>query len=291
MSSTSDWLSSFRDDKDVYDSSFPRIKAKKISITAGKGGVGKTSITVKLARELARQNKKVLVIDCDYNLSNTAIKLGLPVDNTFYYLLTAQKDFSECLYKEGDFHLLSACNGSLELFDSQLKFEEIIIDIIHAHEHEYDYIFLDCPAGLNKESLILNAYSDFRFVIVTPDRSSITDSYSLIKILANKFNINENHLIVNMYTGSNQYSKIVKTISETAENFLNCRTRVLGGIRKASVNIGDFDEFFFKSGNSDLHEDIVQLISKITESSNKPQMFLENSILQKSFGGQEVQIY
>lgn len=291
MNNASDWLSSFRDDKADSNNLFPRIKAQKISITAGKGGVGKTSITVKLARDISAQGKKVLVIDCDYNLSNTAIKLGLPIDNTFYYLLTAQKDFVDCLYKEDSFHLLSACNGSLELFDSQLKFEEIIIDIINAHEHEYDYIFLDCPAGLNKESLILNAYSDSRYIVVTPDRSSITDSYSLIKLLANKYNIYENDLIVNMYSGANQYSKIVKTISETAENFLNCRTRVLGGIRKASVDIGDFDSFFLKPGKSNLHQDMAKLISKITDSSNTSQLVMENAILHSSNGGQEVQIY
>lgn len=291
MSSTSDWLSSFRQDEKNLLNDFSSTKAKKISITAGKGGVGKTSLTVKIARELAEKGNRVLVIDCDYNLSNTAIKLGLPIDNTFYNLLTAEKEFDECLYKEGNFHLLSACNGSIDLFEAKLKLEEIIIDIINAHEDKYDYVLLDCPAGLNRESLVLNAYSDHRFVIITPDRSSITDSYSLIKLLATKYNVKENHLIVNMINNQNQFSRIVKTISETAENFLNCRTKVLGGVRKAPAGVEDFDQFLFKTGKSDLHEDITKLIDKITDSSNKPSVLWRDQRSQNEPKGQEVQFF
>jgi flagellar biosynthesis protein FlhG len=264
MSKTSDWLLSFK--KDVR-SEFPLSSGfcQKISITGGKGGVGKTSIAVKTARTLASQGHKVLLIDCDTNLSNTSIKLNLPLNNTFWKLLSAEKNFEDCLYREGNFHLLAACNGSLDLFESKLNLDEIIIDIINSHEDEYDYILLDCPAGLSRESLTLNAYCDHRFLVVTPDKSSITDSYSLVKILFQKFGIKENHLIVNMMTSQSQYQRVCKTLSETIENFIGARTYILGGVQKAQVNQESFDTFFLANANNEIHEEFFKMTKNFTD--------------------------
>jgi flagellar biosynthesis protein FlhG len=271
MEKTSEWLNSFNTNHQNGISTLVSTRKKnqkvttKISITGGKGGVGKTSVSLKLAKELASQGQKVLLIDCDYNLSNTAIKLGLPINNTFYSLVSAEKSFSECLYREDNFHLLSACNGSIDLFDASFRMEEIIIDIMTAHEEEYDYILLDCPAGLSRESLTLNAYCDKRIVIVTPDRASITDSYSLMKVLNKKFGVDENHLLVNMVHSKKQYEKVVKTLSETVENYLGCRTKILGGVRKLNVLASQFDECFLASGKNDLHQNFIKITKKLTD--------------------------
>ena len=201
MHKTTEWLLSFSSEKNNKSSA--RSLATdgfkpccKVSITGGKGGVGKTSIALKTAQELAKSGYRTLLIDCDSNLSNTAIKLGLPLDNKFEKLLSAEASFEEVIIQQGNFHLLPACNGSDEVFESKINFDEIIIDIIASHEHEYDYILLDCPAGLSREALTLNAYCDHRWVVVTPDKSSITDSYSLIKLLNSRFGVKENHLLV-----------------------------------------------------------------------------------------------
>jgi flagellar biosynthesis protein FlhG len=269
MEKTSKWLQSFNSECTVTDQlNHPLVnhKAKKISITGGKGGVGKTSFSLKFAKELSYAGKRVLLIDCDYNLSNTAIRLGLPLSNrNFYSLLTAQKSFEDCLHKEDNFHLLSACNGDLDLFESELKLEDLIIDIINEHDSEYDFILLDCPAGLSKESLTLNAYCDERIFVVTPDKASITDSYSLMKILSNKYNIRENHLIVNMYSHQKQFRRVVSTISETAENFLGCRTHVLGGIAKIDVEYSRFDTFFLSNRDSQFQKRFLKVVGKYTD--------------------------
>lgn len=278
MEKTSEWLNSFsssyRDQISalVSERKSKDKKSQTISITGGKGGVGKTSISLKLARELAATNAKVLLIDCDYNLANTAIKLGLPIDNTFYSLVTAQKNFDECLHKEGKFHLLSACNGSVELFDTNFKFEELIIDIISSHEAEYDYILLDCPAGLSREALTLNAYCDHRVVVVTPDRASITDSYSLIKVLNKKFGVRENHLMVNMLSTTQQFERVVKTLSETIENYLGCRTKILGGLRRLDVKASQFDQYFLSAGKNIHHKTFLKAVKKLSEELSRPKI-------------------
>ena len=170
-------------------------RAVTISVTSGKGGVGKTSAAIKSARILSDWGFKVLLVDCDYNLSNTSVKLGVPLNNNFQDYLNSIKNFDQCLYKHGQFHLFSGCNGNFDLFENKLELEKIIIDILVNQEAVYDFIILDSPAGLLKETLVLNAYCDHRFVVVTPDKSSITDSYSLMKILSGKFGVDRKSVV------------------------------------------------------------------------------------------------
>ena len=263
LTSTQRWLLANNRFADLARSN---CKAQTISITSGKGGVGKTSVAIKMAQMLVRHGHKVLLIDCDYNLSNTVVKLGLPISNTFYSLVTAQSEFSDCLYRDGNFHLLAGCNGNLDLFDNGLELDRLIIDIIAEHEADYDYILLDCPAGISKATLTLNAYSDYRFVVVTPDKSSITDSYSLIKILNTKYGINTNHLLINKVSSDRQYQRIVKTLSETIEHFLGCQIKVLGGVGKSDKAVDLFD-MELNDDKSEIHRDFIKVIKRFSEES------------------------
>ncbi len=263
-----EWLHSQNKYELGSDSAFEIKKSKKaktISVTSGKGGVGKTSLSLKCAQNLAKKGYRTLLIDCDYNLSNTVIKLGLPLNNDFYSLISAKKDFDECIHKMGNFHLLSACNGSLDLFDKGESLDSFIIDIINSHENDYDYIVLDCAAGVGKETLNLNAYCDYRFVVVTPDKSSITDSYSLIKILKNKFGVTRNHLLINKVSSNQQFKKMVKTLSETVENFLSSRLSVLGGVEYISSSVDQFDKIINESEKNSFSKNIDKVIHKFTE--------------------------
>lgn len=272
MHKTSEWLQSFTS-QEARKSQVRNQENRaciKISVTGGKGGVGKTSIALKAAVEFARSGYRTLLIDCDSNLSNTTIKLGLPVDNKFEKLLAAEASFEECLIQRGNFHLLPACNGSLSLFESRLNFAEIISDIIVSHEDEYDYILLDCPAGLGREALALNAVCDHRFVVVTPDRASITDSYSLIKLLNQRFKVNHNHLLVNMHQGERQYLRVINTLSETIRNFLGIDTQILGGIPKFNVSAEGFDTFFLSEEKSDWNKNFIKILYGFTEKAGGP---------------------
>ena len=260
-SNPGDWLVS----QNKYQTKKRGFKAKTISVTAGKGGVGKTSIAVKMAKIMSQEGYKVLLLDCDTNLSNTVVKLGLPINNYFYDLISARRDFNDCLHIDGNLHLLAGCNGNIELFNKNLEFDRIIIDIIASHEQEYDYIILDCPAGITKETLTLNAYSDFRFVIVTPDKSSVTDSYSLIKILNLEFGVSDNHLLLNKISSGPQYQRMVKTLSETVETFLKCRLHILGGIKNEEVPVDQFDTVLLHRENSSLHRNFVKIVKKFTD--------------------------
>jgi flagellar biosynthesis protein FlhG len=240
-------------------------KAYTISIASGKGGVGKTSVTLKLAATLSKENYKVLVIDCDYNLSNTAVKLGLPVNDNFSEFLAGNKNFEESVVQYEGFDLFTGVNGDPDIWNKDIFFDKMIISLLSNIERKYDFIFLDSPAGLSKEALTLNAYCDYRFIVVNPDRSSITDSYSLMKILNMKYGVNENHLIVNKTSSDVQYKKITKVLSETVENFLKARLSILGSIKREDIAVDQFDKLLLQGEKNSLSESFYNMAQKFSE--------------------------
>ena len=260
-----EWLISQNRYQDIKERKLFSKKAYTIALTSGKGGVGKTSIAVKMSKMLADWGYKTLLIDCDYNLSNTILKLGIPFNNDFLKYVNNEKPLDECIYKDRNFHLLSGCNGNLELSNKKISFQELIINILHKKEGSYDFIFLDCPAGISNENLIINAYCDYRFVVVVPDKSSITDSYSLIKILYMKHGISKNHILINKILHKEQFNKLVKGLSETVQNFLNCRLNILGGIVREKNSDELFDDNFFYTEKSRLHKNFCNVLKKFTD--------------------------
>lgn len=249
------------------DSTPPKSSARTIAITSGKGGVGKTSIAVKFSKILATMDKKVLLIDCDYNLSNTAIKLGLPITDSFASLINSdnEMDFDDCIHIDGNLHVLSACNGNLDILENKSDISAKVISYIMSKEKDYDYILLDCPAGIDRGAMSLNSYCDHRFVVVTPDKSSITDSYSLIKVLSKKYGVKENHLFVNKVRGTKDYRRVVKVISETVDDFLGVRVQVLGGLPLENISSSDFDKLVVGEENSSFHKSFYKLVGRFTE--------------------------
>lgn len=265
------WLMSHRsdtlDELNSVNNTHNTRNTRVIAIASGKGGVGKTTVSLSMSKALAKTGAKVLLIDCDYNLSNTAVKLGLPLNDNFYSLLSLEKSFEECIYKNGNLHLLSGCNGNADIFDSSFEHDKFIIDIINEHKSDYDYIILDCPAGLNRDNVNLAAYADYRFMIVNPDKSSLTDTYALIKILKQKYSVNQNHLIVNRVSSQIQFQKVVKSLSETVSSFLNGRVKVLGAIGAVSLAMDEFDKNLRNEENSSIEKYLSKIITKFTDES------------------------
>ncbi|MCB9061183.1 MAG: AAA family ATPase [Halobacteriovoraceae bacterium] len=271
-SRASQWLISHKGDefKNVRDT-------KTICVTSGKGGVGKTSIALKTAFQLSAWGHKTLLIDCDFNLSNALVKIGKSINNHFALLLTGEKDFSECVVTQNNVDILSGCNGSLELFDNKFEYDKSIINIINTYGNKYDFIILDSPAGIDRINLNLNAYSDYRFVVVTPDRSSLTDSYSLIKILKNKYGIISNHLLVNKCESENQYKRVAFSMADTVDSFLSSELKILGSIEKYFGSIDKFDQLILNGKNNPIHKSVIKILKKFTEEVLGRSFYLPNT--------------
>lgn len=239
----SNWLNSFHYKK--------LNKCITLSVSSGKGGVGKTSISLRLARELSESGYKVLVVDCDYNLSNTSIKLDLNLSSGFADYLTQNAEYQKYLVRVKDFWLISSSNGDEKVFDLGSKANLKIMKMITEAEKDFDFIILDCPAGIQKDVMSLIAMAQFQLVIVNPDRSSITDAYSVIKILNQRYQTSNICFLANKTQSDDQDHWVKSSLGSTCLKFLGLKIDYLGSIPYALASPNRFDhEFVFGEKNT-----------------------------------------
>ncbi len=172
---------------------------KIIAIASGKGGVGKTTVAANLSAALAQTGKKVLVIDTDIGLRNLDIVLG--VQSVIVYDVTdvydGKIDLEDACYhfdSYGELYFLPAS----QTIDKEDLNEEKFYDMVRKAKDRYDFVVLDCPAGI--ETGLKNAIrsADVTITVVTPDFASIRDADRML-LIAEQFGVKENYVIINKF--------------------------------------------------------------------------------------------
>jgi len=200
-------------------------------VSSGKGGVGKTSFTVNMALALARKQQRVLVIDADLGLANVDVLFGLHVERTIRDLLEDGSDPMESvLYLEPNLGVLPASSGVPEMVnldpDDQLRMEGILQDI----SRHFDYVFLDTAAGIGPSVLWFNHFADHNFIVLSPDPTSITDAYALIKVLSRDYQREDFFLILNLVTNEGEGRRTYDNVARVVKQFLKLSPQYFGAI-------------------------------------------------------------
>ncbi|MGQ9846486.1 MAG: AAA family ATPase, partial [Bacteroidales bacterium] len=174
---------------------FPRV----ISVTSGKGGVGKTNIVANLAYAFIQLGKSVLVIDGDLGLSNIDVLLGLSPRFTIRHFFNGEKTLSEILIKgPGGMTILPASSGVSELVHLDERQKLILLNEIDLFCEDIDFILIDTGAGISSNVLYFNLMAQESIVIATAEPTSITDAYALIKVLSKQYDKKSFQLLVNL---------------------------------------------------------------------------------------------
>lgn len=250
------WLDSFRS---------KNKSAQVFAVCSGKGGVGKTSIALRVAKMFAESSKKVLLIDCDFNLSNTSIKLGLTLRDNFLKVIKNPESLLAHVEKLHGFDILPGCNGDVEVLESRHMITKSVVNILGMYSHYYDIIILDAPAGASKDALNLITLADYRIFIITPEPSSITDGYSLFKLSTEHYGCSNNLLIVNRYQDEKQWLRVKNIMLETTKKFTNDSFHFLGAIPELKINHSDFDRYFVESADFSLQEPFSNIKKNLNE--------------------------
>ncbi len=169
-----------------------------IAITSGKGGTGKTFISLNIAYAIARNNKKVLLVDLDANLSNINIMLNKTREKNMYHFFNGENSLDEIVYKyDNNLHFLFGDSGRTDhpqLIESKVN---TLFDSLWEISSEYDYILLDTAAGAGEDVLSILNQSDARVIVTTPEPTAVMDAYAILKLLSNKHINNLKFLLVN----------------------------------------------------------------------------------------------
>lgn len=241
-------------------------RAEVITVTSGKGGVGKSNFVVNLAISLQRKGKRVLIFDADLGMGNDDVLMGLfPQYNIFDTIFTNMSIKDIIIEGPEGINLIPAGSGLNKAMQLKPEEREKFLKKLDVLD-DYDYILMDTGAGVNKDVLAFIKASERLIVITTPEPTSITDAYSLIKA-ADYFKLKSSaDIIVNK---SFSYKEALDTFSKlhrTIEKFLNIEVNYLGAIsddKKLVMSVRAQKPFVISYPNCEASKDIDNISNKI----------------------------
>ena len=192
-----------------------------LSVTSGKGGVGKTNVVANLAFAFTQMSKRVLVLDADLGLANIDILLGLTPRYTIEHFLNREKHFSDILVRgPGGMSVMPASSGVLDLVDLNKSQKLFLLNEIDLIAESIDILLIDTGAGISSNVMYFNMAAQESIVVATPEPTSITDAYALIKVLSTKFGKKDFMILVNLARHAQEAKEVYQTISQVADRFL-----------------------------------------------------------------------
>ena len=192
------------------------------TITSGKGGVGKTNLSINIAIALSQMRKKVLLFDADVHLGNVDLFLGIHADYTITDIVQGKKGIDEVIFKgPGGIDILPASSAVIDLLEAEGKIARKLNEAFAKSKKEYDYMIVDSGAGLSQTVLPFVLGADKVGIVVTSDPASIADAYGMIKIVK-KFNDSIPVLLIpNRVENRKEGESIFRKMKLMVERFLD----------------------------------------------------------------------
>jgi len=193
-----------------------------IGVASGKGGVGKTSLSVNLAVSLVKRGHKVMLFDADLGLANAQIALGCPTEFNFSHVLSGEKTLSEVIVttREG-VRLVPGASGMQEMASLDTQASVGIVAAFSSLEEPIDYLIVDVAAGLSSPVLTFMQATQRRFIVVKDEPSSIADAYGTIKVLMTDYALDEIYLIPNMVDSQKAGQNLHRRVNDVCRRFLD----------------------------------------------------------------------
>lgn len=216
-------------------------KLRCLAVGSGKGGVGKTMISVGLATSLASKGYKVLLFDADLGLANVDLQIGVDPVFTLQDVLYGDCSLERAVISvPGGPDVLAAASGIQEMVTMSAGRRDLLVDQLISFSARYDYLIVDTEAGIGPGAVAFLRSMPQVFVVVANEPTSVMDAYSLIKILKNGCGgpVPEIQLIVNMVRSLGEGRQLAERLNQTVERFLNARLN-LAGIVLHDYVVGD----------------------------------------------------
>jgi flagellar biosynthesis protein FlhG len=202
-----------------------------IAVTSGKGGVGKTNIVANLGYAFTRLGKKVLILDADLGLGNLDVLLGLAPKYNLSHVIMGQKSINDIIVEgPGNMLILPASSGIQELTQLTQEQKVQILSELDQVIDTVDIFLIDTAAGISSNVMDFNVTAHEIIVVVSPEPTSITDAYALMKVLSVKYAEKCCKIIVNLAGTSQQGKEVFRQLNMVTERFLDMTIDYLGSV-------------------------------------------------------------
>jgi flagellar biosynthesis protein FlhG len=207
-------------------------KTRIIAVASGKGGVGKTNLSVNLAIAYAKMGKKVIVMDADLGLANVNVMLNMIPKFNLYHVIRKQKTMREIILDtEYGIQIVAGASGFSKIANLSDEERRSFISELYTLP-QVDIIIIDTAAGVSDNVLGFVAAADDAIIVTTPEPTAITDAYGIIKIIATEIdNLNIGlKLVVNRVKTVTEGRRVAERIINISGQFLNLKVEYLGCI-------------------------------------------------------------
>ena len=200
-----------------------RRKTRIIAITSGKGGVGKSSISVNLGLAMVRAGKRVLLFEADLGLANINVLMGIIPKYNLYHLVRDRKKLEDIIIHTPEgLDIIPGASGYSSLANLSNREREQIIEEFENLSH-YDIILIDTGAGISSSVVDFTLPADDIIIVTTPEPTSITDAYGIIKSIILIEPKKKIKLLVNRVSSSLEGRKVAERLISICDQFLNYR--------------------------------------------------------------------
>jgi flagellar biosynthesis protein FlhG len=207
----------------------PARCAPVLTFSSGKGGVGKSCMSAHLGTLLARSGLRVMLVDGDFGLANLDILLGVQPAATLEQVLSGDAKLQDAIVGvEPNLWLVPAASGIMDVRQSDFLTRQKIARLFDDCPWEMDLIIMDVGAGIQSNVLSLHSPAFKSVIVLTPEPTSLTDAYGLIKTLSRNTAVAEFHVLVNQVTDAREAKATFQRLKDVADRFIDVRIEYLG---------------------------------------------------------------
>jgi len=204
-------------------------QAQILVVTSGKGGVGKTSLSVNLATELAARGRRVMFVDADLGLANAHILMGIKPSHSLTDYLDGKADLADILSTGPcGLKLISGGQGVKEMANIDQEGRTRILDAIYDLRGYCDLVIIDTGAGVSKTVTDFVAVADQTLVVTNANFAAIANAYGIVKVMVLEGYKKPFHLIVNRVRSTEEARQVYQKLKDCTEKFLECQLNYLG---------------------------------------------------------------
>ncbi|WP_227767214.1 MinD/ParA family protein [Zhaonella formicivorans] len=248
----------------------PRI----IAVASGKGGVGKTNLVVNLAIALVEMGQRVVIFDADLGLANVDVLVGVVPKYNLYDVLQGTKTISEIIVTgPAGVRIVPGGSGIQDLANLDYYQRERLVQSLKELEQDTDFLLVDTGAGISRNVLGFISAADEVIIVLTPEPTSLTDAYGVIKIMS-KFKLHsEVHLVVNRVASAQEAQQTIGKMVTVVQKFLQIKVLPLGYIfddKAVGKAVRKQEPFLLRFPDSAAAGSLRQLATNLLEGNYRP---------------------